>query len=76
MVERVIEIVEDEEASQDDEVRPIASNTDSVNDPANNNGISDQVVVSDNDVAYTEQDQNISEQSSLNPEEQEVTEAD
>ena len=76
MVERVIEIVEYEEASQDDEVRPIASNTDSVNDPANNNAISDQVVVSDNDVAYTEQDQNISEQSSLNPEEQEVTEAE
>lgn len=76
MVERVIEIVEDEEASQDDEVRPIASNTDSVNDPANNNAISDQVVVSDNDVAHTEQDQNISEQSSLNPEEQEVTEAE
>jgi len=76
VVERVIEIVEYEEASQDDEVRPIASNTDSVNDPANNNAISDQVVVSDNDVAYTEQDQNISEQSSLNPEEQEVTEAE
>lgn len=74
MVERVIEIIEDEEASQDDEVRPITSNTESVNDPANNNAVTDQIV-SENDVAPTEQDQNISEQSFQNLEEQEDAEA-
>lgn len=65
----MIEIVEDEEVS------PFSSNTDSDNDHANNNAISDQFV-SENDVAITEQDQNNSEQSSQNQELEEVAEAD